>query len=85
MNARYWPLLYKTKRVLPYIGTDFKRWTWEGDQSDNITSINESTDRGESGMIDGQCFVQVISLQMGCATITDRKRWVNLANTDNFS
>jgi hypothetical protein len=72
MNARYWPRLYKAGGVLSYIGTDFKRWTWEGDQSDGIASISESTDGGELGMINGQRFVQVISLQIGLnATITD--------------
>ena len=61
MNARYWPRLYKTGEVLPYIRTDFKRWTWEGDESDDI--INECVDNGAPGMISGPHLGQVITLQ----------------------
>lgn len=62
MNARYWPRLYKTPGLLPYVRTDFKRWTWEGDQSDDI--INESTDGGKAEEVNGQYFRQVIVLQI---------------------
>lgn len=34
MNARYWPRL--SKAVLAYVRTDFTRWTWEGDQADDV-------------------------------------------------
>ena len=35
----YWPRLQKAEGVLPYIRTDTKRWTWEGDDSnDNISA-----------------------------------------------
>ncbi|KIM72156.1 hypothetical protein PILCRDRAFT_82145, partial [Piloderma croceum F 1598] len=61
MNARYWPRLCKAGGVLPYVRTDFKRWTWEGDQSDDI--IDESADYCEPGIISGQHFGQVITLQ----------------------
>ncbi|KIM72166.1 hypothetical protein PILCRDRAFT_82137, partial [Piloderma croceum F 1598] len=61
MDARYWPHLYKIEGVLPYVATDFKRWTWEGDQSDDI--IDESTDSDTPEMISGQHFGQVIILQ----------------------
>ncbi|KIM86381.1 hypothetical protein PILCRDRAFT_4881 [Piloderma croceum F 1598] len=32
--ARYWPDLART--ALPYAKTDFSRWTWEGDESDDM-------------------------------------------------
>lgn len=32
--ARYWPQL--SKIVLAYVKTDFSRWTWEGDESDDV-------------------------------------------------
>jgi hypothetical protein len=60
MNAQDWPRLYKAG-VLPYVKTDFKLWTWEGDQSDDI--INESTDHGTREMTSGQHFGQVIIVQ----------------------
>ena len=41
MSARRWPRLSKT--VLAYVETDFSRWTWEGDESDDVEEDN-STD-----------------------------------------
>jgi hypothetical protein len=63
INARYWQRLYITRGLLPYVRTDFKRWTWEGYQSDDI--INECTDSGTPEEISGQCFRQVAILQNG--------------------
>ena len=34
MNAHHWPGL--SKIVVAYVKTDFSRWTWEGDQSDDM-------------------------------------------------
>ncbi|KIM86377.1 hypothetical protein PILCRDRAFT_816309, partial [Piloderma croceum F 1598] len=56
MNARYWPRLSKVGGVLPYVRTDFTRWTWEGDHNDDI--IDESTPE----MISGQHFGQMDEL-----------------------
>jgi hypothetical protein len=58
VNARYWPRLQKAGGVLPYVGTDFKRWTWEGDQSDDI--IHAMMDGGAQRTNGGQDFRQVI-------------------------
>jgi hypothetical protein len=43
MDTQYWPRLQKAEGVLPYIRTDAtKRWTWEGDESDdNISAKTE--------------------------------------------
>jgi hypothetical protein len=63
MNACYWSCLYKTGGVLPDVRTDFKRWTWESNQSDDI--INEDTDSDTPEEISGQYFRQVVILQNG--------------------
>ncbi|KAF9062589.1 CHAT domain-containing protein [Rhodocollybia butyracea] len=34
ITSRYWPEL--SKAALPYVETDFSRWTWEGDESDDM-------------------------------------------------
>ena len=62
MDARYWPHLHKAGGLLPYIGTDFRRWAWEGDQNDDI--INATADCPALGMISGEHFRQVILLQI---------------------
>ena len=48
MDTRDWPRLHKAGEMLPYIGTDFKRWSWEGDKSDEI--INARLDSQSRGM-----------------------------------
>ena len=57
LGARYWPRLQKAEGVLPYIRTDFKRWTWEGDERDDNTSAKaEIHSLGENN---GQRFMKV--------------------------
>ena len=41
MSARVWPRLSKT--VLNYVKTDFSRWSWEGDEFDDVET-DGSTD-----------------------------------------
>ena len=46
---RYWPRLQKVEGVLPFIRTDFKQWTWEGDDNDdNILVKTEIHSLGEN-------------------------------------
>jgi hypothetical protein len=46
MNARYWPHLHEAKAggVLPHVKTDFTRWTWEGDPSDDVINARTVSD-----------------------------------------
>ena len=64
MGTRYWPRLQKAGRLLPHIRTDFRRWTWEGDQTDII--INATTDGHSPGTNNGQHLRQVISSSVTC-------------------
>ena len=58
MDIQYWPRLQKAGAVLPCIRTDFKRSTWEGDQSDVI--INAKTDIDSLGTNNAQDSRKVI-------------------------
>jgi len=59
MHADYWPRLQKVGGLLPYVRTDFGRWAWEGDQSDDII-INARTDSCALVTNNGQHSMQVI-------------------------
>ena len=63
MSARHWPCLNNENEggVLPNVGTDFGRWTWEGDQSDDV--IKARAESGALGTNSGQHFWQVIRYQ----------------------
>jgi hypothetical protein len=50
MDIQYWPRLQK-EGVFPYIRTDFKRWSWEGEQSDDL--IIAMTDSHSPGTKNG--------------------------------
>ncbi|KAH9485864.1 Protein wos2 [Psilocybe cubensis] len=50
MTARFWPRLQKDVRISPYIGADFRRWTWEGDDSEDV-AVDEKTAIGYNGSI----------------------------------
>ena len=57
LDARYWPRLQKAEGLLPYIRTDFKRWTWEGDERrDNISAKAEIHSLGKNN---GRHFMKV--------------------------
>jgi hypothetical protein len=66
ITARHWPHLSKT--VLPYVKTDFGRWTWEGDESDDEEEdcstgiINMDMDSSSAGTKSGGLLRQVFSL-----------------------
>ena len=70
MSARYWPQLSKT--ALPYVKTDFSRWTWEGDESDldevdetgSTDIINADMDSSSAGPKDGEPLKPVFTLQI---------------------
>ncbi|KAF8970177.1 hypothetical protein BDZ97DRAFT_129642 [Flammula alnicola] len=57
ITARDWPQLSKT--VLAYVKTDFSRWTWEGDESDDVDEdgstdiINVDMDSSSAGTKNG--------------------------------
>jgi len=76
MDIQYWPRLQKVEAVLPYIGMDLKRWTCEGDESDDI--ISARTDICLLRTDNGQHSMQVIVLQIGakvsCLLIDKRQR-----------
>ena len=64
--ARHWPRLSKT--LLPYIKTDFSRWTGEGDESDDVEdndSINVDMDSASVGTEGGGLLKQVFPPRIG--------------------
>ena len=69
ITARYWPCLSKT--VLPYVGTDFSRWTWEADESDGVEEdfstdiINTDVNSSSAGTNSEGLLKQVFALPIG--------------------
>ena len=64
--ARHWPRLSKT--LLPYIKTDFSRWTWEGYEFDDVEdndSITVDMDNSSVGTEGGGLLNQVFPLRIG--------------------
>jgi hypothetical protein len=67
MNARHWLRLSKT--VLAYVKTDFSRWTWEGDEGDDMDEdgstdiVDVETDDASAGTKGGQVLKEVFPLQ----------------------
>jgi hypothetical protein len=68
ITGRHWPDLSKT--ALPYIKTDFGRWTSEGDESDDeeedgsIDIINMDMDSSSAGTKGGGLLKQVFPLRI---------------------
>jgi hypothetical protein len=69
ITARGWPRLSKT--ALPYVKTDFSRWTGEDDESDDMAedgssdTTNMGTGSSLSGIKSGGLLKQVFPLQTG--------------------
>ena len=69
ITARGWPRL--TKTVLPYVKTDFSRWTGEDEESDDMAedgssdTIHMGTESSSSGTKSGGFLKQVFPLQTG--------------------
>ena len=66
LTARDWPQLSKT--VLPYVKTDFSRWTWEGDEWDEDDSteiINVNMDSSSAGTKSGEPLKSVFPSRIG--------------------
>jgi hypothetical protein len=57
--------------VLPYVGTDFSRWTWEGDESGDVEEdfstdiINTDVNNSSAGTNSEGLFKQVFALPIG--------------------
>ena len=69
ITTRHWPNLSKT--ALPYVKTDFSRWTWEGDESDDMEEdcstgiIDMDIDSSSMGTNSGGLLNQVVPLRIG--------------------
>jgi hypothetical protein len=69
ITARHWPDLSKT--ALPYVRTDFSRWTWEGDESGDIEEdcstdiMDVDVESSSAGTKSGGLLNQVVPLQIG--------------------
>jgi hypothetical protein len=68
MTTRRWPYLSKTS--LPYVSTDFSRWTWEGDESEedgstDIIDMDHDKDNTSVGTGGGHLLKQVFPLRIG--------------------
>jgi hypothetical protein len=69
ITGRHWPDLSET--ALPYVKTDFGRWTWEGDESDGAEEdgstdiINMDMDSSSAGTKSGGLLKQVFPLRIG--------------------
>jgi len=62
-SARHWPRLSKT--MLTYVETDFYRWTWEGDESDDVEEDNMDIDGSSARINNGGLSTQVLTLRIG--------------------
>jgi len=62
-SARHWPRLSKT--VLAYVETDFSRWTWEGDESDDMEEDNMDMDDSSTRINNGGLSTQVLTPRIG--------------------
>lgn len=86
--ARHWPHLSTT--VLPYVKTDFSRWTWEGDESDDLEEecstdiINVDMDSSSVGTISEGLASQVFPLRTDFTvyTFANEKKVNSMLNPD---